>query len=112
MVLSCATAALLAANASAVPSNNAETLFFICISVDRLKTSSDAEIGVKLIHIGLQIRIRETVDYLAVLDDIVPVRDSRREPEVLFDQQDRKSFFLETCDRMADLLDDDRSKPF
>src|SRR5881398_2205045 len=64
----------------------------------------------KFIHVGLQLRVGKTIDDLAVLDNVVAVRDRRGEPEVLFDQKDGKTFFLEPCDSMADLLDDDRRK--
>ena len=38
----------------------------------------------ELVHIFLQFRIGETIDDLAVLDDVVAIRNGRREPEILF----------------------------
>src|SRR5882757_1939957 len=68
---------------------------------------SDAEIGVELVHVGRQLRIREPVDDLAVFDDVVAVRDRRGEAEVLLDQQDGEPFRLQPRDGMTDLLDND-----
>ena len=66
----------------------------------------------KLVHIGLQLGIRETVDDLAVLDDVKAVGDGGSEPEILFDQKDGKALRLEPRDGVADLLDDDGRQPF
>src|SRR6266404_7710445 len=113
MVLSWAKAAPPAASASALPSKRAEIVFFIFFSVGPAwRRCSDAEIGVKFIHVGLQLRVGKTIDDLAVFDNVVAVRDRRGEPEILFDQQDRKTFFLEARDGMADLLNDNRRQPF
>src|ERR1700759_3608779 len=70
----------------------------------------DTEIGVELVHVGLQLGIGETVDDLAVLDDVVAVRHRRRETEILLDQEDGESFLLEPRDGVPDLLDDDGRK--
>src|SRR5437762_3167122 len=71
---------------------------------------SDPEIFVKLFNIGVEFRVRDLLDDAAVLHDIVAVRDSRSEPEVLFHQQNGKSLLLQRADGAADLLDDDRSQ--
>src|SRR3954447_6383634 len=64
-VLSCADAMPVVASASAVPINNAEILFFILVSSVAFWTArSDAEIGVKLVHVGLQFRVGKAVDDL------------------------------------------------
>src|SRR5436190_22657121 len=68
---------------------------------------SDAEISVELVHVRLQLRIREAVDDLAVLDDVVAIRDRRSEAEILLDQQDGETLRLQPRDGLADLLDDD-----
>src|SRR5713101_7033788 len=73
---------------------------------------SDAEIGVELVHIGRQLRIGETVDDLAVLDDVVAIGNGGGEAEILFDQEDGETLVLEPCDGVADLLDDDRRQTF
>src|SRR5260370_4777484 len=112
MVLSWAKAAPPAASASAVPSKRAEIVFFIFLSVGSAwRRCSDAEIGVKFIHVALQLRVGKAIDDLAVFDDVVAVRDGGGEAEILFDQKDREPLFLEPRDGMADLLDDDRRKP-
>jgi len=43
-------------------------LVFMLLSLGPI-VASNAEIGVQLVHIGLQVGIGETVDDLAVLDD-------------------------------------------
>src|ERR1700750_1092100 len=108
-----AKATLPAESASAVPSSSAEILFFMFVSsfsFSFFSLCSDAEIGVKLVHVGLQFRVRKTVDDLAVLDDVETVGDGGGKAEVLLDQQDRKSFGLQPRDGVADLLDDDGRK--
>src|SRR6266404_5529706 len=101
-----------AASASALPSKRAEIVFFIFFSVGSAwRRCSDAEIGVKLIHVALQLRVGKAIDDLAVLDNVVAVGHRGGEPEILFDQKDRKTFLLEPRDGVADLLDDDRRKP-
>src|SRR5882724_10476862 len=114
MVLSWATAKLPAARLSAAPSSSDVMIlvFMVVPSVDPARSSSDAEICVKLVHIGLQLRIGEAIDDLAMLDDVVAVRHGCGEPEVLLDQKDGEPFILETFDGLADLLDDDRRETF
>ncbi len=50
------------------------------------------------------------VDDLALLDDIVPVRDRLGEAEVLLHQDDGEPLLLQLGDGAADLLDDDRGE--
>src|SRR5436190_14310678 len=72
---------------------------------------SDAEISVELVHVRLQLRIREAVDDLAVLDNVVAIRDRRGEAEILLDQEDGETLRLQPRDGLADLLDDDGREP-
>src|SRR5665213_1596030 len=83
-VLSWAIAPPLAANSSEAPSTSAEILFLISFSsCDFFSLFSDAEIGVKLVHVGLQFGVGETVDDLAVLDDVEAIRDRGCKAEIL-----------------------------
>src|ERR1700744_1335835 len=112
-ILSWANAKLVAARLSAVPSkNDAAILVFIAVPSVNPSGCSDAEIGMQFVHIGLQFRVREAVDDLAVLNDVIAVRDGRGEPEILLDQKDGETLFLKARDGMADLLDDDRCETF
>src|SRR4051812_26895864 len=97
MVLSCARALPAAANASAVPNSSAEIFLFIVVSLLVLVILY-AEIGVKLVHVGLQVGIGKTVDHFAVLDDVVAVRDRRGETEILLDQKDGEALRLQPRD--------------
>jgi hypothetical protein len=60
---------------------------------------------VKLVHVGLQLRIRETVDHLAVLDNVIAIGDRGGEPEILFDQEDGKTLRLQPRDDLVPWLD-------
>ena len=75
------------------------------------KTSSwsslDAEIGVQLAGVGVEIGVGDHVHHPALLDHVVPVRDSRGEMEVLLDQNDRETLRLQAGDRASDIIDDD-----
>ena len=73
---------------------------------------SDAEIRVKLRSVGLQLRTLETVYDLAALHDIEAVCNRRCKTEILFDQQDGKTFRFLPRDGSTDLCDDDRGKAF
>src|SRR5258708_19168995 len=84
--------------------------FSYCLLRGILTAPSNAEIGVKLVHVGLQFRVGKAVDDLAVLDDVVAVSHRGGEAEILFDQQDGKAFRFQPRDGVADLLDDDRSQ--
>src|SRR5260370_38013952 len=71
-VLSCAKARSSVARVSAVPTNSAEMLILIFVSslsLDFSRWFLDARIVVKLVHIGLQSRVGETVDDLSMLND-------------------------------------------
>src|SRR6202012_1649654 len=70
-----------------------------------LLLTSDTEIGVELFHVRLQLGIGETVDDLAVLDDVVAVRNGGRETEILLDQEDGEALRLQPRNGVADLLD-------
>src|SRR5215468_425644 len=75
---------------------------------DSLSVRSDAEIVVELGHVGVKVRIGDHVDHATMVHYVVAVRDRRREPEILLDEQDRETLRLEARDRAPDLLDDDR----
>jgi hypothetical protein len=70
------------------------------------------EVVVQLRHVGVEVRVGDHVDNAAVVHHVVPIRDSGREAEILFDEQDSESLRLQFCDRAADLLDDHRSEAF
>src|SRR6185437_5530204 len=111
-ILSSAHAPLAAQIASAVPSSSAVILVFIippCIP--HWGCCLNAEIGVKFLHVGLQLGVGKTVHDLAVLDDIEPVRNGRSDTEILFDQENGEAFGLQSGDGLADLLDDHRGEP-
>src|SRR5690242_7387540 len=72
---------------------------------------SDSEILVQLADIGIELVVGEHVDDLAMLDDIVAVRQCRGKAEVLLDQQNGEALLLQRADDGADLLHDDRRQP-
>src|SRR5438067_1664499 len=72
---------------------------------------SHAEVFVQLVHLRVDLAVRDHVDHPAALHHIVAIGDRRREAEVLLDQQDREALRLELSDRAADLLHDDRGQP-
>src|SRR6266481_1025984 len=99
-----------AARASAAASVSA-SIRFICTTPFNASEigAGDAlysEVLVELVHAVLDQVVRDHLYHPPPLDDVVTVRDPRREPEVLLDQQDREAFGLEPPDRRADLLDD------
>ncbi len=58
----------------------------------------------QLLHVRVELRVRDHVDDAAVLHHVVPVGDRRREAEVLLDQQDREALRLQlarSCARSA-----------
>jgi hypothetical protein len=55
----------------------------------------------QLFKIGAQLGIGEFVDNLAMLHDVVAVRDGRSEAEVLFDEQDRETLLLQSANRAS-----------
>ena len=61
-----------------------------------------AEIVVQLVHVRVEVRVADHVGDASVLDHVVPVRDRRREAEVLLDQQDREALRLQPLDRPPD----------
>src|SRR5712691_11437677 len=71
----------------------------------------DPEILVQLVHVRIELPVRNHVDDASVLHHVVTVGHRGREAEVLLDQQDREALGLEAPDRGADLLDDDGREP-
>src|SRR5215208_2046738 len=65
---------------------------------------SDPEIFVNLVEVPRQFRVADHLDYLAILDDVMPVGDHRRKAKILFDQQNRKPLGLQRFNDAADLL--------
>ena len=55
--------------------------------------------------------VRDHVDHLAVLHDIVPVGHCLGEAEVLLNQQNGKAPLLDLADSTTDLLHDHRRQP-
>src|SRR5215467_11510594 len=76
------------------------------------RVRSNAEVLVQLRHVRIELRVGDHVDHTPMVDDVVAVRDRRREPEILLDQQDREALALQLRDRAADLLDDHRRETF
>src|SRR5208282_814965 len=72
--------------------------------------SLNAEILVQLLHVPLELAVRNHVDDAAVLHEIVPVGNRRAEAKILLDQQHGKAKLLELAHRLADLLHDDRGQ--
>ena len=66
----------------------------------------------QLVHVPIELGIRDHVDDPAVLHHVVPIRDGSREAEILLDEQDRETLLLQLADRAADLLHDDRRESF
>src|SRR6266702_5139676 len=97
---------------SQIPSLDYSSLEAILHSARSFADRSYAEIGMKLVHIGGELRIGKSVNDLAVLDDVVTIRDGGCDAEVMLDQKDRKAFLLEPRNGVTDLLDDDRSQTF
>src|SRR6266581_2644503 len=67
-----------------------------------------AEIFVERSELGVQLGVRELVNDLSVLHDVIAVRDGRGEVKILLDQENGEALRLERADGLADLLDDDR----
>ena len=59
--------------------------------------SSDPEIVVQLVDVGVQFGVGEPVDDAAVLHHVVAVGDGRGEAEVLLDQQDGEALLPSAC---------------
>src|SRR5947209_655608 len=75
-------------------------------------SASDAEIGMQLRHVGVELRVVNHVDDPAVLHHVVTVGDGRREMEILLDQQDGEALRLQPRDGAPDLLHDDGREAF
>src|SRR6185437_16934731 len=73
--------------------------------------ASHAQIVVKLVKIGFELGIGETVDDATILHHVIAIRNRRGEAKILLHQQDGETLLLERSDGPADLLDDDRRKP-
>src|SRR5262249_60121573 len=73
--------------------------------------ASHAQIIVELVEIGFELGIGETVDDAAILHHVVAIRNRRSEAKILLHQKDGETLLLERADGLADLLDDDGSKP-
>src|SRR3546814_8036744 len=67
----------------------------------------NTEISMQLPEVRFEVVVQNLIDHLALLDDVVPLRHGRGEPEVLLHQNDGESLLLPLRDRPADLLDDD-----
>src|SRR6266702_8181601 len=93
---------------SQIPSLDYSSLEAILHSARSFADRSYAERGVELVHVGGELGVGKSIDDLAVLDHVVAVGDRGREPEVLLDQEDRKTLLLEPRNGVTDLLDDDR----
>src|ERR1700690_92579 len=79
--------------------------------VAALDISLHAKIVVQLVHVGVKLRVGNHFDDASMFHHVVPVRDRRRETEVLLDQKYGETLALEPRDRTPDLLDDDRREP-
>src|SRR5476651_850140 len=73
---------------------------------------SNSKVIVELFGIGVQFGVGETFDDLAVLHDIIAIRDGGGEPKVLLYQQNRETLRFQRADGLADLLNYDGGKPF
>src|SRR5689334_850318 len=71
---------------------------------------SNSEILVQLADIRVERVVGDHVDDLAMLDDIMAVRQCRGKAEVLLHQQDGETLLLQRADDGADLLHDDRGQ--
>src|SRR3954465_4861365 len=76
------------------------------------KTFLNTKILVQLVHVRIELRVRDHVDDLAVLHHIMAVGDSRGKAEILLDQQDGEAFRLQAADGVPDLLDDHGGEAF
>src|SRR5215467_10586605 len=104
-----------AARASAAASVSASIRFICTTPFDASEVGAGealySEVFVELAHAVLDLVVRDHLYHPPPLDDVVTVRDPRREPEILLDQQDREPLGLQSPDRGADLLDDHRREP-
>src|SRR5450432_1009332 len=65
----------------------------------------------ELVGVGVQLLIGKAFDNLAMLHDIITVRNSRGEPKVLFNQQYRETLRFQCANSLTDLLNNDRGEP-
>src|SRR5262245_31163896 len=84
----------------------ASSLFF-----DRL-CSLHAKIVVQLVDVGIQFGVGELIDNQSMFHDVIPIGNRRSETEILLNQQNGKALLLECADSLADLLNNNRGKPF
>ncbi len=66
----------------------------------------------EFLHVGCKFGVGNHVYYAALLHDVMPVGDCRREVEVLLNKNDVETFLLKFPDCPADLLDDNRRQAF
>jgi hypothetical protein len=66
----------------------------------------------QLVDIALDVVVVDFINDPPLFNDIVPVRDDRREPEVLLDENDGEPLALEPKQGSADLLNDDGREAF
>ena len=66
----------------------------------------------QLVDVCIQFGVGELVDDTSMFHDVVAIRNGRSETEILFHQQNGKALLLECADGLADLLDNNRGKPF
>src|SRR3954447_21611716 len=100
----CACAAADSVSAAAMPARAASLMV-------SLLNASDAEIVVQFVDVLRQFRVADRIADPAILDDVMPVGDGRRKPEILLDQKDSEAFRLQGTDHRTDLLYDDRRQP-
>src|SRR4029453_3093376 len=74
--------------------------------------SLDTKIVVKLVDVCIEFVIGELINNPSVFHDVIPVGNGRSETEILLDQQNGKALLLERADGLADLLNNNRCKPF
>src|SRR5688500_5493607 len=72
----------------------------------------DSKVVVQLVHVRVQLRVRDAVDDAAVLHHVVTVRHGGGEPEVLFHEEDGEALRLQAPDGGADVLNDHRRQSF
>src|SRR5436190_17943561 len=87
-------------------------LLVLCAGAAPRREFSNPLILVQLFEVCVQFRIGEALDETAVFHEVIAVGHRRREAEILFNEQDGETLFLECADGAADLLDNHRRKPF
>src|SRR4051812_15085062 len=74
--------------------------------------ASYPKILVQLVHTRFELMVRDHVDHLAMLHDVVSVGHRLGEAEVLFHEQHREPALLDLAHGAADLLHDHRRQSF